>query len=202
MSYQETRKTLIDKLVDQYNDDSWEEFVHYYRGYIYSVIKSSGFAHEDCEDLTQTVLLKAWKSIPKFQYEKQRCRFRSWLTIVTRNTIRDYLKSRDNKLSKLRVSDEENTESLEVYYRQSESSDIEKLADLEWKEYISKLAWENIQSDFDEKILKVFLEGASERKTADIAAEFDIKENTVYAYKGRVQKALMKEIIRLDAHLG
>ena len=64
-----TRQTLLQRLKNQQDDRSWEEFVFYYQRYIYAIISNMNLPHHDCEDLVQAVLLKAWKILPGFQYD-------------------------------------------------------------------------------------------------------------------------------------
>ena len=59
-----TRKTLIENVRKLKDDDSWEDFVHYYRAYIFAVIQGMGRTNQEAEDLSQKVLLKLWKKLP------------------------------------------------------------------------------------------------------------------------------------------
>ena len=72
----------------------------------------------------------------------------------------------------------------------------------EWQSYISRKAWENISKNFGEQVLNAFMGFAEGLTGAEIAAKMDMAENTVYVYKLRVQKALHKEMMRLEYELG
>jgi len=61
--------------------------------------------YHEAEDLTQTVFLKAWKGLPKYEEKNQ---FLSWLYAIARNTIVDYWKKK-----KEFVFDSEKTDILE-----------------------------------------------------------------------------------------
>ncbi len=56
---------------------------------------------EDAEDLTQTVFMKAWKSLPTMR--EGSVVFTSWLYTIARNTVIDYWKKKRN----VRIDDEE-----------------------------------------------------------------------------------------------
>ena len=80
--------------------------------------------------------------------------------------------------------------------------EIEKIAEEEWMLYISQLAWETISKDFKETLLQAFLRSSEDEEVSSIAQDLGISESSVYVYKQRVQKALMKEVLRLENYLG
>ena len=194
-----TRETLLLRLRDSYDEKSWEEFVKYYRGYIFTVIHRSGLNYEDAQDTTQDVLLKAWKALPQFEYKSEECKFRSWLMIVCRNCLRDYAKSSRGKLSKLQVSSDD--DEIHVLCASTEA-EIDAIAEIEWKMYIAHLAWESISTEFSANVLEAFYMHSEEYSTDEIRDKLDICEENIYVYRGRVRKALLKETLRLETQLG
>ena len=54
-----TRQTLLEKIRLTNDDQTWEDFSHYYGGFINAVLRSMGFDFHDCEDLRQIILIKA-----------------------------------------------------------------------------------------------------------------------------------------------
>ncbi len=100
---QNTRYTLLQKIQKAESDDCWEEFVKYYEGYIYVVIRSFNVDTEDSEELLQDVLVKIWKNISSYDYDKDKCRFRTWLCVVIRNTVYNFLGKKSSRNSKQNV---------------------------------------------------------------------------------------------------
>jgi len=147
MSELQTRKTLIEKIRDQHDERSWEDFVHYYSGYIYVIIRNMNLSHHETEDLMQQVLLKAWKGIPGMNYSPDKHRFRSWLCTVTKNTARTYLTKR-SKTEK--IYDESGTDVEEGAIMPA----IDDIAEQEWEIYIANLAMEEVRSRFQEGVIK------------------------------------------------
>jgi len=176
---------------------SWEDFVYYYRPFIYASIRRMNVTHHDAEEICQSVLLKAWKKLPDFEYNRGKGRFRGWLCHVTGNSVRDSIRKRKTSL-------EQNlTDTNETSYtsHHSEKPEIEKIANLEWKRYISRLAWKTVSKRFKPRVSKTFLMVAQSIPVEKIAAELKIAESSVYVYKSRVQKELRSEIIRLNRYL-
>ncbi|NQZ59299.1 MAG: sigma-70 family RNA polymerase sigma factor, partial [Lentisphaeraceae bacterium] len=150
------------------------------------------------QDATQDVLLKAWKALPQFEYKSEQYKFRSWLMIVCRNCLRDYAKSKRGKLDKLKVDCDGEIGLIGG----SIEAEIDEIAEAEWKKYVAHMAWDNIAKQFSANVLEAFHMHAEECSTAEISAKLDMSEENIYVYRGRVRKALLKEILRLDTQLG
>ena len=108
-----TRMTLFDKIRSTNSEAAWVEYVSYYKGYIYALLRGMDISTNDCDDLLQVIFVKCWKYLPKFEYNPERCKFRSWLTIMVRNTVRDHLKSKTHKNRLLETELDLFTESLQ-----------------------------------------------------------------------------------------
>jgi len=193
-----TRLTLLQKIKNCQDEQSWEEFVDYYKGYIYAIILNMNINYHDTQDLVQAVLLKAWKNLPEFEYDPGKGRFRGWLTTVTKNTVKRFLHKQSRQLNN---ADENKRKEFEEYLENVSLPDIDNIAQREWETYISKMAWENIALELADTVKAVFEELMNGQKPRDIAQKYDFAENTVHVYKKRVQKLMFKEILRLEAEL-
>lgn len=183
-----TRVTLLIRLRNQYDDDSWEEFTSYYGSYVYAVLKGMGVEFSDLDDMNQQILIKLWKNFPDFNYDPGKGSFRSWLCTVIRRTVYNYFRDK-KETSKLRTED-------------SVKSDVEEIAKKEWMSHIAELAWENISEEFSDSVKQTYVKLSNGESAENIANEINISKGSVYVYKERVQKALRKEVRRLDNELG
>jgi len=193
-----TRLTLLQKIKNCQDQQSWEEFVDYYKGYIYAIILNMNINYHDTQDLVQAVLLKAWKNLPEFEYDPGKGRFRGWLTTVTKNTVKRFLHKQSRQINN---ADENKRKEFEEYLENVSLPDIDNIAQREWEAYISKMAWENISDELADTVRTVFEDLMNGEKPREIAQKYDFAENTVHVYKKRVQKLMFKEILRLEAEL-
>ena len=194
-----TRVTLLEKLSDRHDDMAWRDFVSYYRGFIYGLIRRMGLNHADCDEVVQIVLLKSWDKLPDFQYDPQKGHFRGWLGRVTANAAKNYLRSRSGRFVAL-----ENEKGLAIDEKEffSSDSDIDRMADEEWVEYLPKLAWKNVAGSFGESVRKTYALLQEGKNAEEIAAELGLASSSVYVYKKRIQEKLLPEMKRLERELG
>ena len=185
-----TRLTLIERLQKSQCDQSWEDFVQTYENYIFAIILKMGVPHEECKDVMQSVLLDAWKALPKFEYREGKSRFRSWLSVITRHAACRFYR----KYS-------EPVEASNIVEKISEP-EVEKIAEEEWKVFIAKKAFDNIKCLFSDQVIEIFLCSSKNMKDAEIASQYSISDSSVRVYRMRVQKAVQKEIIRLNRDIG
>jgi len=193
-----TRQTLLCKLIDSNDEKSWDDFVKYYEGYIYVVICNFNVDEDTAEDLLQDVLLKIWKSLPKYEYRKGECTFRTWLCLVIKSIVFNHFRKRSTKNQNQNISHEELLNNLESITE----PEIDKIAELEWKSYISSMAWENIKSEFNASTIEVFELSLEQDDNSLIAKKFAISVSSVRVYKSRVRKVLLREMSRLNEELG
>ena len=109
-----TRVTLLQKLRNQHDETSWDEFVHHYERYIGTIIHHFNVPPQDIDDLVQECLTSLWKSLPTYDYRPEHCKFRSWLQVVTRNNVTRYYRKQTIK-SRLQEKIDLNQASFEMF---------------------------------------------------------------------------------------
>lgn len=193
MSENPTSQTLIMKLQLQGDDKAWERFSREYRPYIYTILKKYEISHEDREDILQEIQVRIWRALPNFIYKSERCRFRTWLSRVCRNTSLNFLDSKNQRNKKLHVEVED--------FDRAESPETDLLEEEEWQYFIAKKAWENIQNLFSEKQREVYLKVSQGKHQKEVAEEMGMEMNTAYVYAKKVKDIYIREIRRLNAEL-
>ena len=67
--------------------------------------------------------------------------------------------------------------------------------------HIAELAWEKIKNDFSQNALTCFEELSKGRSVSDLARELNLKENSVFVNRQRVQESFHREIRILNEEL-
>src|SRR2546427_10864013 len=88
--YLPTRKTLLSRLRDLDDQESWQQFFDTYWKLIYHAAVKSGLSHEEAQDVVQETVLTVVKKMPEFKYDPARS-FKAWLLETTRWRINDYV---------------------------------------------------------------------------------------------------------------
>ncbi len=190
-----TRETLLAKIKNKHDDESWEEFVYFYKNYIYIICRRMNLSHHDSEEIVQKVLMVAWNRLPEFKYDNKRT-FRGWLSQVTENKVKEFYRfvNRQNtKVDNATQNSQDDSFSL---------PDIEKIAEEEWNAYIAGMALENIKDNFSENVIAIFLKLSEGKSRSAVAEEYGMPPNTISVYKKRVTAMMSKEIRRLYRELG
>lgn len=193
-----TRVTLLEKIKNKHDEESWEDFVYYYRNFLYIICRRMNLNHHDSEEIVQKVLLISWDKLPEFEYNKRQ-NFRGWLCQVTKNCVKDFYRYINRQNTKLEnASKDGKTNPL----HNVTVPDLEKIAEEEWNTYVASMALMNIKHKFSEKVIDVFLKLSEGAPIASVSEELELPPNTVSVYKKRVTATLCKEIRRLNHELG
>jgi len=190
MDDKQTRFTLIQRIRNQMDQSSWEEFTATYSPYINAILYRSGIPYDQVEDVSQDIFVKVWKGIENFEYDPEKCHFRTWLSTVCRNKVYDYWKSKKATSVEL---DEANLE--------DKTAEIDEIIEREWKIYIAEKALKNICAKFEAHVVRAYKEFQTGRSVKEISNELGIAENTVHVYSKRVKAAMTREITLLINYL-
>ncbi len=192
-----TRQTLIERVRNQHDDASWEEFVRVYRDYIYAIIRRMNISEHDADDLRQQVLLKLWKNLPLLDFNHI-TRFRSVLSTVTKHCVIDFIRKRNSDAKRLeKVSKDESL----AYLDGISLSEIDAIAEREWEVHLTNLAVEKVEPLFSGQAVKVFRLSLKGLSVEEIAREVGLQENSVYRLRNRVKVRLIQEVAQLREEL-
>jgi RNA polymerase sigma-70 factor, ECF subfamily len=87
-----TRSTLLTRLRDYDDRESWRIFFDRYWDLLYNVARKSGLDEEACEDVVQETVIAVAKAMPDFRYDRGRGTFQQWLLRIVRRRIMDQLR--------------------------------------------------------------------------------------------------------------
>ena len=191
-----TRHTLLLRVINDKDEKSWEEFVYYYKKFIYLLTRRLGLGHHDGEEIVQQVLTQLWKKLPEFEY-KSGSRFRSFLYTMTYNFVMNLHKKSQSEQKRIEKAIDLEAWNPELSPKNEISSRIEK----EWKKYLSNLAFDNVKEKFSENVIRVFEQVNKGVPVSQISEDEEMPSNTVFVYTNRVTKKLKEEILRLKQEL-
>ena len=188
-----TSQTLLMRAKNPDDHQAWNDFVDFYKRFIYHILHKMSINFNDFDDLVQVVLLRLWESLKN--YEKQDCKFRSWLSQVTRNTVLNYLdkQQRQNK----RQEQMGELQDMQLKLNSYGNGELERMIENEWRAYVSTMALENIKKLFSGVAVEAFLMSQKEVPGDKIAEELGIKKESAYVLISRVKSKFVAEMKRL-----
>src|SRR6266700_480359 len=111
-----TRWTLIERLKNWDDQESWRQFFDTYWKLIYGVAIKSGLTHPEAQDVVQETVISVCKSMHNFKADPAYGSFKAWLLNLTRWRITDQFRKRRaalNTREKPPTSGSESSESSE-----------------------------------------------------------------------------------------
>lgn len=89
-----TRRSMLDRLRNWDDQDTWREFFDNYWRPIYGVALRYGLTDTEAEEVVQETVLSIAKKMDTFKYDPAVCSFKSWLLRMTQLRILDQLRKR------------------------------------------------------------------------------------------------------------
>ena len=190
-----TRQTLLMRAKDPNDGDAWEEFVTFYKPFICQILHKMNISYNDFDDLVQDVLLKLWKGLEK--YDREKSKFRTWLSHITKNTVISYFRSRNIRPN---IDNSDDIEGCNAFNSYSDS-DLEKIFEDEWRAYLCGLALEKVKKLFTGQAVEAFNLSQKGKSPAEIAAELGLSKESVPVLTSRVRKRFASELKSLVLNL-
>jgi RNA polymerase sigma-70 factor (ECF subfamily) len=190
-SADQTRPSLLLRLLDPRNAEAWQTFVHVYGPLVYGHARRRGLQHEDAEDVTQKVFARVSAAIRTFEYQPDVGRFRDWLGTIVRNEANRFLKQ-DREMARSRGGEAENGVACAVA----------PVADTAWtaefNTHILQLALQRSEVHFEPPTWRAFRRVWLENAPAtQVAEEMGQPIDWVYVAKSRVLKQIWEEVQEL-----
>lgn len=89
-----THASLLARIKDLSEDDSWLEFFETYWKLIYNTALRQGLTSTEAQEVVQETMIYLSKTMPGFSYDPSRGSFKSWLRNATQWRINDQLRKR------------------------------------------------------------------------------------------------------------
>ena len=92
-SNEATRSSVLKAVADTENTAAWNRLFDLYAGFVFSMARHKGLKPEDADDIVQVVFADLARNLPTFKYDREKGRFRSYLTGLVNWRVVDRLKA-------------------------------------------------------------------------------------------------------------
>jgi len=198
-----TRASLLVRLKDWDDQASWREFHDTYWRLIHNFALKQGVAEDAAKDIVQETLLSVAKAIREFQYDPQKCSFKSWLLSVARNRVTDHFRRhpREREARRAPAAATARTSTIE---RAPDPRSLapEDVWEEEWRNNVTELALEKLKAQVSTKHFQIFyLHVIKQQPTAKVARALGVSIGQVYLVKHRLKGAFEKAARKLQREL-
>lgn len=196
-----TRESLLHRLKDCQDHASWQVFYDSYRELIWRFALKAGCTEAEAEDVVQETVISVARNLPQFEYNPDKCAFKTWLLNLTVWRIRDQLRKRRSVSAQLAESmGDDATSGTDMIERIADPTvGLDALWEAEWRQAITEAAMLRVKERANPKDCQMFdlyvLRGWPPR---EVARTLRVSIARVYLAKHRVGPLLRKEIMSLE----
>src|ERR1041385_2194297 len=196
--YLPTRHSLLHRLKNWEDQESWKDFFDTYWRFIYGVAVKAGLSDAEAQDVVQETVITVAKKINGFQVGRERGSFKAWLTRTTRWRIGDQFRKRARSDSSLATPGDDGPRTAVVEQVPDPASlQLDESWEKDWEQNILEVALENLKAKVDGETYQMFhLHIIKQWPAAKVASSVGAKVPSVYFAKYKVSRLLKKKTER------
>jgi len=180
-----TRPTLLSRVRDPRDQESWREFDARYRDLIMGYGLRRGLQAADAEDVRQIVMLGLSRSLRRFRYRPELGRFRDYLGRVVHNAVARYASG-----WRPTPADAGTLDALV----EDGAGGPDEVWEREWVHHHFRRAMDRCRRTFAPHTLEAFEHLVAGAEPADVAAAFGVTVDAVHKIRSRVRAELYARI--------
>lgn len=187
----DTSASLLLRIRDPQDHEAWTTFVNVYSPLVRRYCARKGLQPADAADVAQEVMARVAKSIPAFDYDPTRGRFRAWVgTLVAHQIATHRAKAAQAPPPAPLAADVPDPAAADPHW------------DHEFTEHLLAVSMDRVRGEFEPATWEAFAATwVRHEPPAAVAARLGIALHAVYVNKSRVLNRLQAEILLLAADL-
>ena len=195
-----TRYSLLSRLQNWDDQQSWKTFFDTYWRLIYSIALKSGLTEAEAQDVVQETIICVAKDINKFKHDRALGSFKGWLRNLTRWRIADQLRKRKPNALGEDVSSNGDISMVDLAeIPDPAGAGLESLWEAEWQSNLMEAALERVRRRVKEEHYQIFdLNVVRQWPANKVARILEVNIAQVYLAKHRVLALLKREVRILE----
>ena len=191
-----TRSSLLGRMKNEEDQQSWLEFYNTYWKLIYNVARKSGLKDADAQDVVQETVLTVLRKIKEFEYNRDKGSFNGWLKVITRSRIMDHWRKSSRQPEKnTNQGTESETSGLDESLPDPEGFELEKIWEQEWLSNIHSIALDRVKQQVSAQQFQIFdCYVLKEWSVKEIKSKLHFSSGQIYMAKHRVGKLFKQEL--------
>jgi RNA polymerase sigma factor (sigma-70 family) len=196
----QTRRSLLSRLRDHEDKESWQTFFDRYWRLLYNVARRAGLDDVDAQDVVQDTVIAVAKEIPDFRYDRERGTFKQWLFRILRRRVSDHFRKLYRRPAHADISPEtlEETGDADAIVMRDGVS-LSEAWDQEWQRSVLDAAIAQVRAQANPKHFQVFDYCVlKEWPVAKVASTLGMNAAQVYLARHRVSSAVKRAARRIE----
>ena len=196
-----TRRTLLSRLRNLDDQESWRTFFNLYWRLLYNVARKSGLDDGGAQEIVQDTVIAVARKMPEFRYDPARGTFRQWLLRITRRRIIDHLRRIYRQPPKAEVTPEslDEDEAHAAAIMDQSASAIDAAWNEEWEKSTFDAALARVRAEINPRHFQVFDYCVlKDWPASKVAATLGLNAAQVYLAKHRVAQAMKQAVRRIN----
>jgi RNA polymerase sigma factor (sigma-70 family) len=195
-----TRYSLLSRLQNWNDQESWKSFFDTYWRLIYSTALKSGLTEAEAQDVVQETIICVAKDIHKFKRDRTLGSFKGWLRNLTRWRIADQLRRRIQPRLDKDLTASDNVPPIEITEIPDPAGGAPgDIWEQEWRANLFEAALERVKRKVKEEYFQIFdLHVIREWPVIQVAQTLNISVGKVYLAKFRLLALIRKEVRKLE----
>ena len=202
----QTRWSLIQRLKNFDDQESWGEFFEAYWRLIYSLASKSGLTHQEAEEVVQETIIAVCRKIEEFRADPAAGSFKSWLLTLIRWRIGDQFRKRARaevlRHHKSATPDPASEPSTATEERVPDPAGnvLDAVWDEEWEANLLETALEKLKAQVKPNHYQIFyLLAVKEQPASQVAKALGVNIGQVYLVRHRVGRLFKKALKDAEA---
>ena len=198
-----TRRSLLTRLKNWDDQESWKDFFETYWKLIYGVAIKAGLTDTEAQEVVQETIIAVAKQMEGFRYDPKIGSFKGWLLHTTRWRISDQLRKRRGHGREIEREYKTSTRTALIErVPDPAGSDLEAIWEAEWRNSMFAAAIAKVKRRVDARQYQIFdLYVIKQWPVKKVAATLGVKPGQVYLAKHRIAALVKKEIADLEDKL-
>ena len=197
-----TRASLLSRLRDLGDSDSWRAFFETYWRLLYNVARKSGLSDDAAQDVVQETVIAVARKMPEFRYDPAKGSFKQWLLLITRRRIQDHLRRLYRSVPTAEGHAEDTARAASSVPSPEPAPDavFDAAWEHEWRENLFQAALARVRQRANPKHYQAFDYCVlQELPAAEVARMLGMNLAQVYLARHRVSAAVKRAVKELEA---
>ncbi|MEM7386452.1 MAG: sigma-70 family RNA polymerase sigma factor [Verrucomicrobiota bacterium] len=198
-TYTSTRRSLVEKLKDWEDQESWEEFYRRYWKLIYSTAIQAGLREDEASDVVQETILAIARQSKDQRYDPSKGSFKGWLFNLTRWRIADQWRKRQRHDREKHPGSDPGRDTATFDRFESPGNQLEKAWDREWHASLLERGLSAVKKRVSAIQYQIYHSHViQEWPVSQVMERLGVTRAQVYLAKHRVGQLLKKDLSRLE----